>query len=287
MIFLRNGVSVFRTCFLVLLMVVATHSWALSQALSQTLPVTFWDDYQAILDEAVEVGVYEGPHGDYQQNSVDYKKIKDDSGLHSRFEEQNQLLARLSQVVLDRFTDDEKLAFWINAYNYFTLYDVKNHYPIKSMKDLGWKSKRFLVAGKKYSLDDIEHGIIRGLNVPEIHFAVNCASVSCPTIAKTVFHPDTIRERLGELTKNAFKSPIHIQVGKRFLSNAKLISVTKLLKWYEKDFGRNEQEVLRFIHKYSPTAFKSINSYKASLNYDWGLNTKENIAGYVKELARE
>ena len=272
------------------LILMACLSVCMSASLSvygQEVGALFWQDYQAILTSTTQEGVYKSRYGDYYQNSADYQKMKNDKKVSEHFDKQNQLLAGLGKSTLETFTKNEKLAFWINAYNYFTLYDVKNYYPIKSMKDLGWKNKRFVVAGTKYSLDDIEHGIIRKLSVAEIHFAVNCASVSCPTIAREVFQADTLMPRMRELTKNAFRSPIHLQLEKKFLSNARVISVSKLLRWYKEDFGKDDGEVLNFIHKYAPPALRKVKDYKANLPYNWELNTKGNIAKYVDKLGKE
>ncbi len=250
--------------------------------------VDFWADYQSILDEVVIIGNYTGKHGNFFHNAVDYEKIHKENlsgeNLSTKFDNQVKKLKAAPREQIKNFTENEKLAFWINAYNFFTLLDIKNHYPIDSMKDLGWKNKRFQVADKKYSLDNLEHAIIRSTKVPEIHFAVNCASVSCPTLYQKVFHSSSIRKDLAFLTRNAFKNPIHIRLEKKIFSSEQRIVVTKLLAWYKEDFGKDDKEVLGFIYKYAPEQYQDYDDYNAGLNYNWDLNSNSKIKDYLKRI---
>ena len=124
-------------------------------------------------------------------STVNYKAIK--SGPSSLTE---YLLSveGVSQEDFDHFSENEKLAFLINAYNAFTVKLIVDHYPVKSIKDIGsflsspWKKKFFRLLGKERHLDNIEHDMIRKqFNEPRIHFAVNCASIGCPALQDEAF----------------------------------------------------------------------------------------------------
>ncbi len=120
---------------------------------------------------------------------VDYKNLKNDNRL-------DKYLSQLSNTDPDKLKGNEKLAFWINAYNAFTLQIVIENYPIESITDLNtggkiiayllgdtvWDKEFITINNKKYSLNDIEHKILRKMNEPRIHFAIVCASISCPEL---------------------------------------------------------------------------------------------------------
>ncbi len=91
--------------------------------------------------------------------------------------------------ITDKWTKNEELAFWINKYNVYTLKIVTDNYPLKSIKDIPsvW-DKKFIPSGKeKISLGDIEHKMLRKMNEPRIHFAINCASFSCPNLLNEAY----------------------------------------------------------------------------------------------------
>lgn len=98
---------------------------------------------------------------------------------------------------------EEKLAFWINAYNAFTVDLILRNYPIKSIKDIKnpWKQRHWKLGNKWYNLDEIEHQILRKMNEPRIHFAINCASISCPKLQNKAFTPESLDTQLTNATK--------------------------------------------------------------------------------------
>ena len=138
------------------------------------------------------------------------------------------------------------------------------------MKKIGWKNKRHDVGGQKYSLDDIEHKIIRPMGDARIHFAVNCASVSCPGLKSTPFTSDGIRVELTHQTKEALKNPLHIQ------PDWGNVEVTKLFDWFEEDFEvKLYINAEGFLKKYAPVKLqREIDGW---LDYDWNLNSPENV----------
>ena len=232
-----------------------------------------WDTYSQILSKGIVELKYSGEYGTFNQNAFDYQSVKNDSKVISLLKEQKGILATLKSPE-NRF---EKLAFWINAYNFFTLVDVIDNLPIKSMKDIGWKNKHHVVGGQKYSLDQIEHKIIRPMGDARIHFAVNCASVSCPSLKSTPFTSDGIRVELAEQTKEALKNPLHIQ------PDWGDVEVTKLFSWFAEDFEiKLYKDAEGFLKKYAPKKLqKEIDGW---LDYDWNVNTPENIKRSMSKL---
>jgi len=247
-----------------------------------------WNSFQEILTQIVKVNRYISIDGDFTHNSVDYKKLKETKVLSHLMNEQVNQIKNCS--IPPSFND--KLAFWINAYNFFTVVDVATHFPITSMKsDLGWSDKKFMIAGSKYSLDQIEHKILRPMKEPLIHFAINCASVGCPTLSNLVFKSENIKEQLEKLVRNSFKNPIHLKVVKG-LFGRRYLATTKILDWFEEDFKKIEfggmNGIKGFINKYGPNRLiTEIESLDANISYDWNLNSLENIRERMNKLKKE
>ncbi len=206
-----------------------------------------------------------------KQVFVDYK------GLLKNTSELNNYLANLSEVTpksFANFTQNQKLCFWINAYNAFTVKLILDHYPVKSIKNIGsffsspWSKEFIFLLGKKMSLDQIEHETIRRkFNEPRIHFAVNCASVGCPSLYQEAFRANKIHEQLEAATSAFLKNH-----NKNYRQD-KVLYLSKIFKWYSEDFGDNEKNILAFVGQYLDV--KGLSSVKY-LDYDWSLNSLEN-----------
>lgn len=206
---------------------------------------------------------------------VDYAGVRDDMG------ELQDYLAELGTATVDGASRKEKLALYINAYNAFTLRLVARHYPdIESIRDIPnpWGSEQWVVAGQTLSLDQIEHGILRGeLQEPRIHFAVNCASISCPPLQPYAFLPDRIDKQLNAVTREFLRSDaVQLSVRKGLLGRKKyLLTVSRIFKWFGEDF---QPSVPEFIARHTdPRTAETIrqNLKRISLkfqDYDWGLN---------------
>jgi hypothetical protein len=229
-----------------------------------------WKNYQAILNSITTSLKFTSVHGDFDQTAVNYDKLKSDATLQSLMQSQIKTLSEISVPI----TQKEAKVFWLNAYNFFTLVDMSNNWPLESMKDIGWKNERHNVEGKNYSLDQIEHEIIRPYGDARIHFAVNCASVGCPSLSKKIFTTRHVEKQLTEASKNALKNPLHLVVQK----NGDILG-TKLFEWFEDDFG-GEEGVLKFISKYGPAKATSYSDF----SYDWRVNNKENFDLKYQEI---
>ena len=156
-----------------------------------------------------------------------------------------------------------ELAFYLNAYNAWILRAAIDNYPTKSIMDVKkdfFKTYPILVSGKKISFDVLENEIIRKkFKEPRIHFAVNCASGSCPPLHNEIFEAKTLDETLTKLTKDFVNSPtgVRISYGKP--------QVSKIFEWFKADFG----DVTAFINEYRSRKVRGNLSYQ---DYVWTLN---------------
>lgn len=161
---------------------------------------------------------------------------------------------------------NEKLAYWINLYNALTVDLIVRHYPIKSIKDIKnpWKKRLWEAANLNYNLDEIEHGILRKMNEPRIHFAIVCASISCPKLQNQAYTADLLETQLIKATKEFLADNTKNEISKNELK------LSKIFKWFSKDFETNGS-VINFLNQYT-----TIKIYKdAKINYkdyNWNLN---------------
>ncbi|MDA0834450.1 MAG: DUF547 domain-containing protein [Planctomycetota bacterium] len=190
-------------------------------------------------------------------------------------------LNHLSAAKISRNSSREsQLAFWINAYNALTVKGILREYPTSSIRNhtakvVGyniWKDLQLLVAGKPYSLETIEHEILRKMNEPRIHFAIVCASIGCPRLLNEAYVAERLDEQLTMNTKNFFADR------SKFSADTKsgVIHVSPILDWFADDFGKNSAEQLQTIAPYVPDSAQRLTaSGKARvkyLDYDWSLN---------------
>ena len=199
-------------------------------------------------------------------------------------------LSKISRTEFDAWSTSKQLAFLINAYNAWTVEFILTEYPdLKSIKDLGsffnspWDKEFVPLLGKKISLNDIEHGLIRGsdrYNDPRIHFAVNCASIGCPALREEAYTADKLEQQLTEQTARFLtdKTRNYIKGNTFYMSS--------IFKWYGDDFEkgfRGTKSIQRFVSLYSD-ALKLTDDQKMALtkeklkikflDYDWKLNAK-------------
>jgi len=165
----------------------------------------------------------------------------------------------------DRWSRNETLAYWINAYNAIALKMVIDNYPIKSINDVEnpWKRKFLTIKNKQYSLDDIEHNIIRKFNDPRIHFVINCAANSSPKLMNMAYTSANIIYALEKSAVDFINDPT-----KNIISE-KEIRISQIFDWYKEDF--NNGEVVQFINQYAKIKINHIPT-DGYLNYDWSLN---------------
>lgn len=218
-----------------------------------------------------------------QDGRVNYNDLRHDDRLDA-------YLAQLGVTDPDTITDkNAQLAFWINAYNAYTLKVICDNYPLKSINDLHtggliigtvlnktiWDKKLAMINGKKLTLNQIEHEIIRKrFDEPRIHFALVCAAKSCPPLRAEAFTGERLDEQLEDQGRIFFA-----QKDKNFFEREKKIAhLSKILDWYDDDFGRNDTEVLRYISRFLPGDLAASlqadpKAWKIKYtDYDWSLN---------------
>ncbi len=203
---------------------------------------------------------------------VNYKGLqKDQDGL-------NAYLKTLSDnAPQDNWSEDEQKAFWINAYNAYTVSLILQHYPVKSIKDIAgkiykintaWDIKFINIGGKKYDLNNIEHSILRKkYNDPRIHFAIVCASMSCPRLRNEAYTAAKLNAQLDDAGRTFLNDKSKNKVG------ADKAELSKYFSWYKGDFTKNAS-LPDFINKYSQIKINE-NTKISSLDYNWNLNEQK------------
>ena len=214
-----------------------------------------------------------------------------------------QALAGVNADIFNTWTREQQLAFWINAYNAFTIQAVIERYPIAGRSLIGlffpknsilqipgiWTRLTFRAAGKHLTLGQIEHDIIRKkFNEPRIHFAIVCASRSCPALRSEAYRATILQRQLDSQTIGFINDP---QRGMRWNAAAQRLYISKIFKWFRTDFQnttlpkdspahsqRSKDPLLAFVQPYlnrQPVinALADGRDIRVSyLAYDWRLN---------------
>ena len=184
----------------------------------------------------------------------------------------NDFVTQLGQSDLAELNRSEQKALYINLYNAAMLQAVLEHYPIESVTQIGlipfrvFKQDFIPLGGEKVSLDTVEKGILlKQFFDPRIHFAVNCASESCPPLRSEPFTAQNLEAQLDEQTRLFADSDRAARVD----TKGKTIAYSELFKWYANDFdGDNPAEYLNH-YRIKPLPL----SYETDwIDYDWSLN---------------
>lgn len=170
------------------------------------------------------------------------------------------------------WTREERMAYWINAYNAFTVKLIVDNYPVEGIKEIKngipfvntvWDIKFIQIQGQKYDLNNIEHGILRPkFKDPRIHFAVNCASISCPKLLNEAFTAEKLDEQLNQAATAFINDP------SRNVIEPNQLKLSKIFKWYGGDFTGGKKE---YIQQFTNVEIAE-NAKVEYLEYDWGLN---------------
>lgn len=205
------------------------------------------------------------------EGMVNYKGLlKDKSKL-------DIYLAQISATDPETLTSElHQLAFWINAYNAFTLAIILENYPIQSITDLHpifyvpgvnsvWHYTFFAINGEEMSLDFIEHKILRKqFKEPRFHFAINCASYSCPVLRNEAYEAKYLEAQLDDQARRFINDEF-----RNYISYDKL-KLSKIFSWFKEDFTDSET-LVEFIQKYSVKKIAE-NPKIEFLSYNWDLN---------------
>lgn len=210
------------------------------------------------------------------REGVNYEGLKKDEALLDNY------LSMLSAIDPDSLPEKHQFAYYINVYNAFTIKLVLSRYPgINSIKDIGgiffspWEKKFIPVKKGVFSLDHIEHKILRPVfKDPRVHFAINCASKSCPLLRGEPYDGEKLDLQLDEQARE------FINDGRNNFFRDGTLFLSRIFKWFEDDFsGQPVQFVLRYA---SEDLKRRINDSKDLLSvsypdYDWALNKPQGI----------
>ena len=189
----------------------------------------------------------------------------------------NQYLNLLaSNVPNDNWSEKEKLAFWINFYNAFTVKLIVDHYPLQSIKEIGsmiqipfvntpWQKEFIKLGDNYYDLDNIEHDIIREkFNEPRVHFALVCAAKSCPTLRNEAYEAKYLEKQLTDQAITFLNDP-----RKNMITESEL-KLSRIFWWFKGDFTKSKT-LIEYINQFTSIDIKT-NADIDHLDYDWSLN---------------
>jgi len=175
-------------------------------------------------------------------------------------------------------TQNARLAFWINAYNAVTLEGIMQVYPTDSIRNhtakvFGyniWKELPLRVGSGQYSLEQMEHQILRKMREPRIHFAIVCASAGCPRLRNEAYTGKRVQAQLAANTTDFFSRRQNFRV------SGKTMSVSAIVDWFSDDFGRSQAARFGYLKQYLPKSAQSLATRPGTtviyLDYDWSLN---------------
>lgn len=203
---------------------------------------------------------------------VKYGALKADIGPLDKYVE------TLKTFDADKLASREaKLAHWINVYNALILWSFAKDYPQEKdrlknplRRAAYFYRRKFLVGGRERSLADIEDNSLRKLfKEPRIHFAIVCASASCPYLAKKVYEAGDVMQRLEEDAIRFLTAERNVKVD----TAKKTVTVSEIFKWFRADFGGSEAAVLRFLGRYIKTARLDEPGWRLRyFGYNWSIN---------------
>jgi hypothetical protein len=196
---------------------------------------------------------------------VDYLSIKDNPS------DLNKLIETISTFDLSQLQQgNQEKAFLINVYNILVIKAVLNHYPLKSVTDIGGFFDKNIISikGEDLSLNNIEKEILfKTYPDPRLHFVLVCAAIGCPQIINQAYLPNVLENSLDQRTQTTLNNTDYIRLDK----NSKIVYVSELFKWYETDFKENDLSIIQYINQYRKA--KIPEDYSVSfITYDWNLN---------------
>ncbi len=243
---------------------------------------------------AFDLALYEDVLAHYTRPVPDLAGVRVDYRSLAAAPKWRALMASLREAEPSRLaTRDERLAFWINAYNALAIDLVVRHYPVESIRDLGslfrpvWRRSAGVIDGRPVSLHEIEHRILRPMGEPRIHGALVCASLSCPPLRREPYRAAGLPEQLDGNVRRWLGDP---RKGARLDRTTRTLHLSRVFDWFEEDFAP-AGGVVAFVAQYLPpaeAAFLRANRDEIEvrfLPYDWRLNDLATAPGAEEEDA--
>lgn len=205
-----------------------------------------------------------------KNGAVDYVAMKKDKRFAAYL---NNLQKTDPTIISD---PNERLAFWINAYNAFTIKLIVDHWPVKSIREIDrdgagpWELVWVEIAGKKYSLDGIEHEIIRKeFDEPRIHAALVCAAESCPPLRSEAYTGKRLDAQLED-NMNVF---LRDTTKNKYDQQSNTLFLSEVFNWFGADFAKKHGSAVQYVLKTLRLSPPSAPAVKY-LSYSWNLNTQ-------------
>lgn len=192
-------------------------------------------------------------------------------------------IASLEATSISKLSRDAQFAAWVNLYNALTLKVVIDHYPVRTIRDIKstgvfgpkallgpWATKRVTVEGVHYSLDDIEHGVLRAkFRDARVHYALNCASYGCPNLQRRAWRAESLPADLDAAARD------YVNHSRGVALEANGLRISSIYRWFQADFGGSQAAVLAHLSQFAqgPTADALAKQPKIlGDSYDWSLN---------------
>lgn len=224
---------------------------------------------------------------------VDYKEMKSEVQILDKYLAMN---ASISSNEFLSWSNDRQLAFYFNIYNAATIKLILDNYPISTIKDIGsffkgpWKQKVVNIFGKKYTLDELEHDLLRKeYDEARLHMALVCAAKGCPPLRSEIYTSDNLNQQLNDQAAQFLKNKDNFKIDKK----SKIVYFSSIFKWYGDDFiskylpvsgfeglSKKERAVANFCIVYlnqEDREYIKAGGYNVKyLKYDWALNEEIN-----------
>lgn len=280
----------FRSCYFrghfvtttALLSIVLTFSAPLANAAPSAKPWSYWDMADPSSTKTIDHSAWQlflDTHIKQDGNGINrvaYQKVS-----KSAHAELQAYIATLAMLDPRKYGQSEKMAYWINLYNAITVDVVLSNPDKDSIRQMGqgffssgpWDDEVVTVAGKALTLNDIEHRILRPIfNDHPVHYAVNCASVSCPNLSANAYTGASLDDQLTHGEHDYVRNERAVS----FDEDGQLV-VSKIFEWYAEDFAMSEKGLLRYLAKKHNCLAEQIRSYqnRVRYEYDWALNAAD------------
>ncbi|MBI4230219.1 MAG: DUF547 domain-containing protein [Planctomycetes bacterium] len=212
--------------------------------------------------------------------------VVDYAGMKQEEAQMDEYLRVLNAADPDALSEKGQLAFWINAYNAFTLKLILEHYPVEGIKKTvgvfadPWDLDRWWVGGHRTTLNRIEHEIVRPrYRDPRAHFALVCAARSCPDLRGETYEADRLDAQLDDAGRGFLADPTkgaRLEEGR-----TPTLYLSKIFDWYGGDFGEGDEARVRALSPYLPESIRSSLEGRLDrvriryMSYDWSLNGRQ------------
>ncbi len=208
------------------------------------------------------------------QKHVSNKGMVDYKGFKNDYKKLETYITYLKNTTPEKsWSTNKQKAFWINAYNAYTIKLILDNYPVQSIMNIkkngksAWKIPFVKIGNFTYTLDHVEHEILRKqLFDPRIHVGVNCASISCPKLSNIAFTEENIDRELTKLMKE------FINDSSRNKITENNILISEIFNWFQPDFTK-KSTLIEYLNKYATINIKR-NAKVSYLEYNWQLNSK-------------